>query len=135
MFRCFILSRRLRFYFFFFLFFFLTPHCTKRKTKKGKEQMNFATQQVALPEAKLARLIHEKNMILYQEMLLIPLKEKRRLLRLADQMVSEKQTRNCVFPCFFGITLGEFCIAQVLIKDNKRKFTEYIRGQREQRGV
>lgn len=72
----------------------------------------------------LRRLIHGKNMQKMRRISQLSVKHKRRVFASIRKL--NPKHGNYLFTENLGCTIGEFCIAQVLLSDGKRKIKEHL---------
>lgn len=70
------------------------------------------------------RLLHEKNILLVDQVQRMPVKDRRKLFAIIRKQMP-LQHLNFILPGFYGLTLGEFATGHLLHSDNKRKNRVY----------
>lgn len=68
--------------------------------------------------------MHQRNCAVVRYLSELPIKDKRRVFALLRSIPAREA--NHVFPTFQGVTVGEFCLTQVLVTDSKKKLREFL---------
>jgi hypothetical protein len=74
----------------------------------------------------IQKLLHERNVQMAQSIIDMPLKDKRLCCAEVRRSLEADVNKSNVLLPAYGMTVGEFCVIQVLSQDSKKLFKEQL---------